>query len=133
VRELFARILRDGKRLALASSAKEDELASCKRIAKIDGLVQEETSADNTERSKLHPDTFQAALKRLGDVAPRDAIFGDTPHSAEAASKAGLRTIGLPSSRGAVEDLRAAGCIATYLDAVDLLAHYDALPLAGQK
>lgn len=134
VRELFIRILRDGKHLALASSAKEDELASYKRIAKVDDLVQEETSADDAERSKPHPDIFQAALKRLGNVAPRDAIVvGDTPHDAEAASKAGLRTIGLLSGGWSAEELRTAGCIATYLDVANLLAHYDASPLAGPE
>src|ERR671923_1161239 len=42
VRELFERIRRDGKRIALASSAKEDELKVYKKIADIEGLVEEE-------------------------------------------------------------------------------------------
>src|SRR5215210_5312058 len=41
VRELFERILADGKRIALASSAKEEELQAYKEIARIENLVQE--------------------------------------------------------------------------------------------
>src|SRR5438270_2941617 len=40
VRELFERIRRDGKLIALASSAKGDELEAYKKIADIEGLVE---------------------------------------------------------------------------------------------
>src|ERR1044072_6520168 len=39
VRELFLKIKEDGLRLALASSAKEEELAAYKKIAQIEDLV----------------------------------------------------------------------------------------------
>lgn len=132
VRELFERVLRDGKRVALASSAKKDELKEYKRIANIEDLVEEETSADDAEKSKPHPDIFEAALSQLGDVEPSDAIVvGDTPYDAEAARKAGLRTIGLLSGGFPEEDLRAAGCVRIYKDAAEVLADYDASPLAS--
>src|SRR5690349_12550050 len=96
VRDLFLRIKADGKRLALASSAKEEELKEYKKIAHIEDLVEEETSADDADKSKPHPDIFEAALERLGDVEPEEAIVvGDTPYDAEAAGKIGLRTIGV--------------------------------------
>src|SRR5262245_38482552 len=44
VRQLFQRILADGKQIALASSAKEDELETYKRLAGIDDLIEAETS-----------------------------------------------------------------------------------------
>src|SRR5919202_844524 len=44
VRELFERIEQDGKRLALASSAKKDELKAYKKLAHIEDLIEEETS-----------------------------------------------------------------------------------------
>jgi beta-phosphoglucomutase-like phosphatase (HAD superfamily) len=96
VRVLFERVLADGLRIALASSAKEDELETYKRVADIEPLIEEQTSSDDAEKSKPHPDIFLAALKRLGDVSPEDVVVvGDTPYDAEAAGKAGLRTIGL--------------------------------------
>ena len=71
VRELFERIQADGLRIALASSAKKDELERYKRIAGIEDLLEAETSSDDAERSKPHPDIFEAALDRLGDSRPR--------------------------------------------------------------
>jgi len=134
VRELFERVLADGKRVALASSAKKDELKEYKRIADIEDLVEEETSADDAEKSKPHPDIFEAALSQLGGVEPSDAIVvGDTPYDAEAAGKAGLQTVGLLAGGFPEEDLRAAGCVRIYKDAAALLADYDASPLASDE
>ncbi len=134
VPELFERIRRDGRRIALASSAKKDELSEYKRIAGIVDLVEEETSADDAERSKPHPDIFEAALEKLEGVRPSEAVVvGDTPYDAEAAGKIGLRTVGLLSGGFPEEDLRAAGCDPVYRDAADLLANYDTSPLARRE
>jgi HAD superfamily hydrolase (TIGR01509 family) len=132
VRELFERIRRDGKRIALASSAKGDELATYKKIARITDLVEEETSKDDADKSKPHPDIFEAALARLGDP-PKSKIIvvGDTPYDAEAAGKAGLRTIGFLCGGFPEADLRTAGCFQIYKDPADLLARYDSSPLAS--
>ncbi len=133
VRELFERIKQDGKQLALASSAKEDELQTYKRIARIDDLVEEETSSDDAAKSKPHPDIFEATLKALGDPDPAEVIVvGDTPYDAEAAGKARLRTIGVLCGGFPETQLRAAGCVAIYRDPADLLAGYDESPLASK-
>ena len=132
VRELFERIRRDGKRIALASSAKADELETYKKIARITDLVEEETSKDDADKSKPYPDIFEAALERLGNPPTADVIVvGDTPYDAEAAGKADLRTVGFLCGGFPEEDLRAAGCIRIYRDAADLLARYDESPLAS--
>jgi len=132
-RELFGRILGDGKRIALASSAKEDELKHYEKVARVDDLVEAKTSSDDAERSKPHPDIFQAALARLDGVEPGDAIvIGDTPYDAEAAAKAGVRTIGLLCGGFPEAELRAAGCTAIYQDPADLLARYDDSPLGRE-
>ncbi len=126
VRELFLKIKADGKRLALASSAKEDELATYKKVAQIEDLVEEETSADDAEKSKPHPDIFEAALEQLGGLAPAEVIVvGDTPYDAEAARKIRLRTIGVLCGGFPEAELDAAGCIGIYNDPADLLARYD--------
>ncbi len=131
VRELFERIRADGRRIALASSARKEELVRYKEIAGIADLLHAETSSDDAERSKPHPDIFQAALERLdGIAADRAIVVGDTPYDAEAAGKAGLRTIGLLCGGWSEADLRKAGCIAIYRDPADLLHQYDDSPLA---
>ena len=127
VRALFQRLADDGFRLVLASSAKADEVELYKRKADIADLVEVATSSDDAERSKPHGDIFQAALDRLGDVDPAQAIVvGDTPYDAEAAGKVGLRTIGVLSGGFPEAQLREAGCLAIYRDPADLLARYDA-------
>jgi phosphoglycolate phosphatase-like HAD superfamily hydrolase len=131
VRALFERIARDGKRIALASSAKGDELKHYKDLANISDLVEEETSSDDAERSKPHPDIFAAALDRLGDVHTSDAVVvGDSPYDAEAAGKINLKTIGVLCGGFPEPDLRAAGCVAIFRDPTDLLARYEESPLS---
>jgi HAD superfamily hydrolase (TIGR01549 family) len=129
-RELFERIKRDGKQVVLASSSKGKELDAYKKIARIDDLIEEATSSDDAERSKPHPDIFEAALTKLDGVAPEEAIVvGDTPYDAQAAGKAGLATIGLLCGGFPEDELRAAGCVAIYRSPADLLDHYDRSPL----
>jgi HAD superfamily hydrolase (TIGR01549 family) len=130
VRDLFEQIRQDGKRIVLASSAKGDEVNTYKQIARIDDLTEAETSADDAEKSKPHPDIFDAALAGLRDIA-RDAVIvvGDTPYDAQAAIKADLRTIGLLCGGWNENDLRGAGCVAIYRDPAELLARYGESPI----
>jgi HAD superfamily hydrolase (TIGR01549 family) len=134
VRELFERIKQDGKQIALASSAKEDELTEYKKIAQIDDLVEAETSSGDVEKSKPYPDIFAAALEQLGNIAPDQVIaIGDTPYDAQAAGKINVRVIGLLCGGWNKEQLRQAGCVAIYREPADLLVHYDSSPLARQN
>ena len=126
VRALFERIRRDGTRIILASSAKQDELSVYKKVADIADLVDAETSSDDAEKSKPHPDIFQAALKTIPGLQATDVlVIGDTPYDAEAAGKAGLRSIGVLCGGFEEASLREAGCIAIFADPADLLARYD--------
>jgi HAD superfamily hydrolase (TIGR01509 family) len=124
-RELLQRIKRKGLKIALASSAKGDELATYKEIAGVDDLIDEETSSDDAEKSKPHPDIFEAALGRLGLDAGEAIVIGDSPYDAQAAGKIGLRTIGVLCGGFPEQDLRAAGCAAIYRDPADLLTRFD--------
>jgi len=130
-RELFERIRQDGKQIALASSAKEGELMTYKKLARVEDLLAGETSSDDVEKSKPHPDIFAVALQKLGNPSVEDVIVvGDTPYDAEAAGKLTLRTIGVLCGGWTREALRQAGCIAIYRDPADLLTYYDESPLA---
>ena len=134
VRELFQRILDDDKKIALASSATEDELEIFKEIANISDLIQAETSSDDAEKSKPHPDIFQAAIERLGDISPENAIaIGDTPYDAIAAGKIHLKTIGVLCGGFPENWLREAGCIAIYKNPEDLLSNYEKSPLNAKS
>ncbi|SFD52237.1 HAD family hydrolase [Methylobacterium sp. 13MFTsu3.1M2] len=132
VRPLFEHIRSAGLKIALASSGKRSEVEHYTEILEIGDLVDVATSSDDADRSKPHPDIFEAALAKLDGVPP-DAIIvvGDTPYDAEAAAKAGLRTVGLLCGGFPEADLRAAGCAAIYRDPEDLLDRFAESPMAG--
>lgn len=130
-RELVLRVRADGKRVALASSGKEDEVEWNRRLLGLDGAVLDgATTSDDAERSKPAPDIFAAALAVTGATADRAVAVGDSPWDALSARRAGVRTVGLRSGGFADADLRDAGCVAVYQDPADLLARYEGSPLA---
>jgi len=131
VRPLFERIRKAGLTIALASSGKGPEVERYQDILGIADLVDVVTSSDDAERSKPHPDIFEAAVRKLDGLGKDEMIvIGDTPYDAEAASKAGLRTIGVLCGGFPEADLSAAGCIAIYRDPQDLLDGFERSPLA---
>lgn len=135
VRELFLKIKEREQKLALASSARGDELKDYERIANIEDLVEVETSSADAKKSKPHPDIFEAALSRLGDHVTREQVIvvGDSPHDAEAAKRAGLRSVGVLCGGFPEGLLREAGCIEIYAGPEDLLHRYEDSPLAKQR
>ena len=127
VKALFARLKEDGKRIVLASSANEKELEKLVELAGVKDFVEGSTSSDDAEKSKPHPDIFEAALDKLGSVDLREVlVIGDTAHDAEAAGKLGLKTLGVRTGGWSDERLLEAGCVAIYDSPEDLLAHYEA-------
>jgi phosphoglycolate phosphatase-like HAD superfamily hydrolase len=113
--------------VALASSSKADEVNHYKRLLNVEDLVDAETSADDADRTKPHPDILQVALEKLG-IAPEEALMaGDSPYDAEAARKLGIPSVGLLCGGFAEGDLRAAGCAAIYRDPAGLLRDYATL------
>jgi HAD superfamily hydrolase (TIGR01509 family) len=131
VRQLFERLRENDKRIALASSAKAEELEAYKRIANINDLIEAETASDDIEQSKPHPDVFESALRKLrGIPAEQSIVVGDTPYDAIAASRAHLRTVGLLCGGWNEDELLKAGCVVIYRDPADLLTRYDHSPLA---
>ncbi|EAU64395.1 conserved hypothetical protein [Stigmatella aurantiaca DW4/3-1] len=129
VRELFERLREGGVRIALASSAKGDELKHYVALCRIEGLFEEATSKDDADKSKPHPDIFEAALQRLGrpDVSTT-GVVGDTPYDAIAAGKLSLPTVGVLCGGFSARDLEAAGCRVLMKDPAELLERYEASP-----
>jgi beta-phosphoglucomutase-like phosphatase (HAD superfamily) len=128
VRGLFQRLIADGKKIALASSAKLDELQVYKRIAEIEDLLDAETSSQDVEESKPAPDIFQSALKRLRGVPKgRVLVFGDTPYDAQAAMRAGLRCEGVLCGGFPASSLTRAGCAAIHRSPSNILVKYEAI------
>ena len=122
VPKLLQRAREAGLRVAVASSAKKDELEKYLDIAGISDLVDVTTSSDDVEESKPAPDIFEAVLKKLGMGGSNTVAIGDTPYDAEAAGKAGIATIGVLSGGFTEESLRQAGCVQVYPGPAALLA-----------
>jgi HAD superfamily hydrolase (TIGR01509 family) len=132
VRELFERVRQEDKKIALASSGKEDEVRRYEKLAGIEGLASSLVTADQVAHSKPKPDVFIAALRALGHLRPEEAIaIGDTPYDIEAAKKIGLPIIGLLCGGFSEEVLREKGAGAIFRDPADLLDRYYQSPLAG--
>jgi phosphoglycolate phosphatase-like HAD superfamily hydrolase len=126
VRPLFERIKRDGKRIALASSADHEEFEHNLKLLGIGDLVDGATSAKDAERSKPHPDIFEAALAKLDDVAAEEAVaVGDTPYDAQAAAQISMPIAGVLCGGFPEADLRTAGCVEIWKDPEDLLEKYE--------
>jgi len=122
VPDLLRRVRDAGVRIAVASSAKKDELAKYLDIAGIGDLVDVTTSSDDVQESKPAPDIFEAVLKKLG-VEGHDAVaIGDTPYDAEAARGAGASAAGLLTGGFAREALKEAGCFAVAKDLRELVS-----------
>ncbi|AHY49256.1 hypothetical protein BJS_07033 [Bradyrhizobium japonicum SEMIA 5079] len=130
VPDLLRRVGNSGAKVAIASSAKEDELNEYLDIAGIIDLVDATTSSEDAEKSKPSPDLFEAVLKKL-DIAGAEAIaIGDTPYDASAAGKAGIAAIGVLSGGFTEASLRAAGCVEVYPGPAALFARFEASLLA---
>lgn len=132
VRALFERLVEDGKKIVLASSAKGAEVKYHLGVMGVDDLVTATTSADDVEHSKPCPDIFAAALEKVAPLGPEEVVVvGDSPYDVQSAKKLGIRVIGFRS--GGFEDavLREAGADELYDGVEDLLCQYESSLLFG--
>jgi HAD superfamily hydrolase (TIGR01509 family) len=126
VRELFLLVKDRGHELAIASSAKTEELGALLEIAGVADLVERRTSSSDAENSKPDPDIVAAALVQLG--RPKRAIMvGDTPYDIESAGRAGIASVAVRCGGWSDADLRDA--YAVYADPEELRQLYDSSPL----
>lgn len=125
VRELFEALKSRGVRIALGSSAKEDELQTYLDLLKIRDLVDVKTTSDDAELSKPHPDIFEAALDKLATEKQLTRVVGDTPFDVRAANKLDLSTVAVLCGGFPEDELRAVGAIEVFRDPRDLHAQLD--------
>ena len=132
MRELFERIRRDRKRIALATSGGSEEMDVYEKLTGIENLVDEKISGGDAQKTKPCPDIFEAALQKLHGCAPNEVIaVGDTPYDAEAATKVKIEMIGVLCGGFSKNDLGQCNVVGIYRDPADLLAHYESCPIAS--
>src|ERR1700755_972230 len=125
VPDLLRRVRDAGVRVAIASSAKKDELDKYLDIARIADRVDVKTSSDDAEESKPAPDIFEIVLKKLGMEGGDAVAIGDSPYDAEAAGKAKIATVGVLCGGFTEASLRAAGCVEVYPGPATLFARFE--------
>lgn len=128
-RALLEALHQRGLRLAVASSAREDELDPLLELTGAITVIETKTSADDASQSKPEPDIVLAALRTLNMGPTEVVMLGDTPYDVQACQKAGIAIIGVRS--GGWNDDELAGSIAVYAHPSDLLDHLDDSPLAA--
>ena len=111
-RELVLRLRADGYQIAIASAAKDEELAPLLEIADIADLVPVRTTSSDVEHSKPDPDIIEAAFARLSAERSRTVMVGDTPYDVRAGKDAGIDVIAVTTGGWSVEAL--AGAVAVF-------------------
>lgn len=127
--DLVERVHRTGRKVALASSAKRDELDFYVEMLGIGRFLEAIASIDEVAVSKPEPDIFSVALTKLGIAAGNAIVVGDTPYDVEAATRVGIAAVGLTSGPFDRKVLKDAGAIAVFADVADLLNQFDRSPL----
>jgi HAD superfamily hydrolase (TIGR01509 family) len=123
VRELLQHFIDEGYTLAVATSAKQEEMQPLLDAAGVSDLIAERTSSDDASNSKPDPDIVQAALKSTACAANRAIMLGDTPYDVEAARRAGVHAVAFECGGWTRGELPAANEV--YADAADLLERYE--------
>lgn len=126
-KELIEQMRKRGLKVAIASSAKPDELQAMLRLVGAADLIKDKTTSQDVQRSKPDPDVMTVTLERTGLPANEALMIGDTAYDIEAAQKVRVGTIAFRCGGWSDRDL--AGAIAIYDGPADLLAHYDSSPL----
>jgi HAD superfamily hydrolase (TIGR01509 family) len=120
-KELLAQCHAVGLAVALASSARNQDLQVMKATLDADAFIDAATSANDAEESKPSPDILAAALEALG-VEAADAVFvGDAVWDMKAAAALGIPAIGVTCGGVNAGELREAGAVEVYEGPRDLL------------
>lgn len=124
VPDLLRRVRAAGLRIAVASSAKKDEVDKYHDIAGITDLVDLKTSSDDVEESKPAPDIFEIVLKKPKIEAADAVAIGIRPTTPKQRGNARIATIGVLCGGFPESSLRQAGCVEIYPGPATLFAHF---------
>lgn len=130
-RELVAELAERGIRVVLATSAPQQELDRLLALLDIDEDTYAVTSAEDVKKAKPAPDIIAVALDKGGVNADHAILIGDSIWDIEAATTAGVTSIGVLSGGTAEKLLRDAGAVEVHDDVATLLDHLSSSALTG--
>ncbi|WP_395399099.1 HAD family hydrolase [Arthrobacter sp. UC242_113] len=113
-RDLLAKCSEGGLAVALASSAREQDLEALRSALSADEFIDAATSSNDAENSKPEPDILVAALEAVGLEASGAIYVGDAVWDVMAAAKLGIPTVALTCGGTSEAELREAGAVEVY-------------------
>ncbi|MBA3403783.1 MAG: HAD family hydrolase [Gemmatimonadaceae bacterium] len=123
-RALVKRLVDDGLRVVVASSANGNELGALLEAAGVADLVDMVTSSSDAEDSKPDPDIVLAAVRKSGLEPDELIMVGDTPYDIQAATGAGVPLVAVLTGGWRIEELP--GAVAIYDDPAEMLEWFQA-------
>lgn len=120
-RELLQTLRAKAYVVGVATSASAKDLKSLLKQTGLEDSFDTKTNSSDVRRSKPEPDVIEAALEKIAVDSRRTAMVGDTPYDIEAATRAGVRTIGLTCGGWSKQALKEAGAWKVYADPAELL------------
>ena len=128
--ELVRTVAASGAAAVLASSSEEADLRALLDALQVDDVLDGVTSSGDVEEAKPEPEVFQVAMAKAGLDRERTVVVGDTVWDVEAAARCGLPCVCVLTGGIGTAELEAAGAIAVYESAAELLEALPSSPLA---
>lgn len=128
-RELLGALHARGLGVALASSAREPDLAAARKALDADEFIHAATGPDEARASKPAPDLLVAALEAVGGSAAGAVYVGDAVWDMKAAVALGVPAIGVTCGGTSASELREAGAAEVFDGPRDILEnlHHSAI------
>ncbi|VXC07332.1 Haloacid dehalogenase superfamily, subfamily IA, variant 3 with third motif having DD or ED/haloacid dehalogenase superfamily, subfamily IA, variant 1 with third motif having Dx(3-4)D or Dx(3-4)E [Arthrobacter sp. 9AX] len=113
-KELLAQCHSAGLAVALASSARDQDLQVMRATLDADAHIDAATSANDAKESKPAPDILVAALEAIGVEAADAVLVGDAVWDIKAAAALDIPAIGVTCGGVSAAELRDAGAVEVY-------------------
>lgn len=125
-KDLLAQCHAGGLGVALASSARKEDLGASRKALGADAFIHAATSSNDAKESKPAPDILVAALEALHVPAANAVYVGDAVWDMKAAAALGVPPIGLTCGGRSAAELFDAGATEVYAGPRDLLDNLEA-------
>jgi HAD superfamily hydrolase (TIGR01509 family) len=125
-KDLLAQCHAGGLAVALASSARKQDLEATRKALGSDAFIHAATSANDAKDSKPSPDILVAALDAVGLEASNAVYVGDAVWDMKAAAALGIPAVGFSCGGTSAAELTDAGAVEVYEGPRHLLANLHA-------
>jgi beta-phosphoglucomutase family hydrolase len=96
---LLRRLKQEGRKTAIVSSAPRENVRVLLHSLELEEMFEAVVAEEDAPRGKPDPQGFLLAAEKLGVAAAECVVIEDAPGGVEAAKRAGMRCIGVTTSR----------------------------------